>query len=317
MSAVLARTAIAPVLWGTTFLVATELLPASPLWQAVFRALPAGLVLLALRPGLPRGHWWWRAAVLGALHIGVFFTLLFVAAARLPGGVAATLGSVQTVLVIGLAAVVLAEPVRPRQVLAAVAGIGGVALLVLNASAALDLVGVLAGLGGAVSVSAGIVLSRRWGLPPGTHGLTLTAWQLLAGAALLLPVAALAEGAPPALDWPALGGLLWLSLAATALAHSLYFAGLRRIPAGGVAVLSLLTPLTATLLGWAVLDQRLTGWQVLGAALVLGSVLLGQASRSTQTRWWSEVSFKRAKGDRDVGQKTPVASGNSGRDGST
>lgn len=317
MSALLARTAIAPVLWGTTFLVTSELLPVSPLWNALFRALPAGLVLLALRPGRPHGDWWWRALVLGALHIGVFFTLLFIAAQRLPGGVAGTLNSVQTVLVIGLAALVLAEPVRAAQLLAAVIGIGGVALLVLNGEAALDTVGVLAGLGGAVSVSAGIVLSRRWGLPPGVSGLTLTAWQLLGGALVLLPVAVLVEGAPPALDGGALGGLLWLSLVATALAHTLYFAGLRRIPAGPVALISLLTPLTATLLGWAVLGQRLTGWQLLGGALVLGSVVLGQVRRSTQTRWWSEVSFRRASGERAVGQKTPAASGNSGREGST
>ncbi|MBP2475360.1 putative blue pigment (indigoidine) exporter [Crossiella equi] len=313
----LVRTSLAPVLWGTTFLVSTEFLPVSPLWNALLRALPAGLVLLALRPGRPRGDWWWRALVLGALHIGVFFTLVFVAAQRLPGGVAGTLNSVQTVLVLGLAAVVLAEPVRASQVLAAVGGVAGVALLVLNGEAALDAVGLLAALGGAVSASLGIVLSRKWGLPEGVSGLTLTAWQLLGGAVALLPVALLLEGAPPVPDGRALLGLLWLSLVATAFAHTLFFAGLRRLPAGRVALLGLLNPLTATLLGWVVLDQRLTGWQLLGAALVLGSVVLGQARTSSQTRWWSEVSFRRASGERAVGQNTPVASGNSGREGST
>jgi probable blue pigment (indigoidine) exporter len=84
-------TAIAPSLWGTTYLVTTELLPAGrPLLAAVIRALPAGLLLVAITRRLPQGSWWWRAFVLGALNIGVFFALLFVAAYRLPGGVAAT-----------------------------------------------------------------------------------------------------------------------------------------------------------------------------------------------------------------------------------
>jgi len=47
-------------------------------------------LLLTLTRRLPRGSWWWRAAVLGLLNFGAFFPLLFFAAYRLPGGVAAT-----------------------------------------------------------------------------------------------------------------------------------------------------------------------------------------------------------------------------------
>ncbi|WP_249044498.1 hypothetical protein [Crossiella equi] len=74
-------TALAPAVWGSTYLVTTELLPPGrPLLAAVLRALPAGLLLVALTRRLPRGDWWWRSFVLGALNIGVFFALLFVAA---------------------------------------------------------------------------------------------------------------------------------------------------------------------------------------------------------------------------------------------
>ena len=83
-------TALAPLAWGTTYLVTTELLPPGhPLFAGLMRALPAGLLAIAIGRRLPRGGWWLKAAVLGILNIGAFFPLLFLAAERLPGGVAA------------------------------------------------------------------------------------------------------------------------------------------------------------------------------------------------------------------------------------
>ena len=122
-------TAIAPSLWGTTYLVTTELLPPGrPLLAAVIRALPAGLLLVAITRRLPQGIWWWRAFVLGALNIGVFFALLFVAAYRLPGGVAATVGALQPLLVAVLSTGLLAERLSTRKLLAAIAGVAGVSV---------------------------------------------------------------------------------------------------------------------------------------------------------------------------------------------
>src|SRR5690625_2139672 len=103
-------TALAPAAWGTTYSVTTELLPPDhPLFAALLRTLPGGLLLIAATRTLPRGDWWWRAAVLGTLNIGAFQALLFVTAERLPGGVAATLGAVQPLVVAGLAVLVLRE----------------------------------------------------------------------------------------------------------------------------------------------------------------------------------------------------------------
>ena len=145
-----ALTALAPAVWGTTYLATTELLPPDrPLLAAVLRALPAGLLLVVLTRRRPSGDWWWRAAVLGVLNIGAFFALLFVAAYRLPGGVAATVGAVQPLLVAGLSAGLLGRPLRLRTVVAGAVGVAGVALLVLRADARLDAPGVAAALGGA------------------------------------------------------------------------------------------------------------------------------------------------------------------------
>src|SRR6187431_1228984 len=68
-----------------------------------------GLVALALTRTLPRGSWWAKAAALGVLNIGLFFPFLFIAAERLPGGVAATLGAAQPLVVALLAIGVLKE----------------------------------------------------------------------------------------------------------------------------------------------------------------------------------------------------------------
>ena len=52
-------TALAPAIWGSTYLVTTELLPAGyPLTVAMLRALPAGLLLLLVVRQLPKGLWW-------------------------------------------------------------------------------------------------------------------------------------------------------------------------------------------------------------------------------------------------------------------
>ena len=136
-SRIVLTTALAPAIWGTTYLTTTQLLPAGrPLLAAVIRALPAGLVLVAVTRRLPDGIWWWRAIVLGALNIGAFFALLFVAAYRLPGGVAAIIIALQPLLVAGLSSRFLGERASLRLVVAAGAGVAGVGLLVLRAGAA-------------------------------------------------------------------------------------------------------------------------------------------------------------------------------------
>lgn len=268
-------TAVAPVLWGTTYLVTTELLPEGrPLLVAALRALPAGLLLLAVTRRLPSGDWWWRAAVLGALNIGVFFALLFVAAYRLPGGVAATLGAVQPLVVAGLGAALLGQRVRPGTVVAGFAGVAGVALLVLRSTARLDATGVVAGLAGAVVMALGVVLTARWGRP--VPLLAFTGWQLTAGGLLLAPLVLAVEGPLPRVDAGAVAGFVYLGLAGTALAYALWFRGVGRLPAARVSFLGLLSPVVAAVLGWVVLGQALNGWQVAGAALVLGSVLVAQ-----------------------------------------
>lgn len=270
-------TALAPVSWGTTYAVTTEFLPPDrPLFTGMMRALPAGLVLLALARVLPRGVWWGKAAVLGALNIGAFFPLLFLSAYRLPGGMAAVVGSVGPLLVVGLSAVLLGQRPTARSVLTGLVAAFGVSLVVLKAAGALDVIGVAAAFASAASMSAGTVLTKRWGRPDGVGPLALTAWQLTAGGLLIAPLAFLVEGAPPALDGHAVGGYLYLALANTAVSYWLWFRGIGRLTATQVTFLGPLSPLTAAIVGWAALDQSLTAVQVAGMGLAFGATVAGQ-----------------------------------------
>jgi probable blue pigment (indigoidine) exporter len=270
-----ATTAVGPALWGTTYLVTTQLLPPGrPLLAGALRALPAGLVLAAATRRRPPAGWWWRAAVLGTLNMGAFFALLFVAAYRLPGGVAATLGAVQPLLAAGLGLLLLGERVRPVNLAAGGLGMAGVALLVLRSSARLDPLGIAAGLAGAASMATGVVLTKRWGRP--VPLLAFTSWQLVAGGLLLAPVAVAVEGLPPHLTTGNLLGYLWLASAGTALAYALWFRGVGSLPVAQASLLGLLSPVVATLAGWVHLGQRLTPVQLAGGSLVLAAVWAGQ-----------------------------------------
>jgi probable blue pigment (indigoidine) exporter len=281
---VVALTALAPVSWGTTYAVTTEFLPPDrPLFTALTRALPAGLLLLALARVLPRGAWWVKAAVLGALNIGAFFPLLFLSAYRMPGGMAAVVGSLGPLLVVGLSTLLLGQRPTARSVLTGAVAAFGVSLVVLEAAGALDALGVLAAVAATASMSAGTVLTQRWGRPEGVGPLALTSWQLTAGGLLLAPLALLAEGAPPALDGPAIGGYLYLTLANTALAYWLWFRGIGRLSATQVTFLGPLSPLTAAVIGWAALGEALGPVQLAGMALAFGATLAGQRAPRGRT----------------------------------
>ncbi|BAJ33045.1 MULTISPECIES: EamA family transporter [Kitasatospora] len=276
-TALTALTAVAPVVWGTTYVVTTELLPPGhPVFAGLLRALPAGLIALLLTRTLPRGSWWGKAAVLGVLNIGLFLPLLFTAAERLPGGVAATLGAAQPMVVALLAVPVLGQRLSLRRLGWGLVGVLGVGLVVIGPSAALDAVGVAAGLGGAATMGLGVTLTKRWGRPEGVGPLALTGWQLTAGGLFLLPVTFLFEGAPPAIDGRAALGYLWLGLIGGLLTYALWFQGIGRLPVTGVAVLGLLSPLVAAVLGALLLDQTLGPVQLLGFALALASIVAGQ-----------------------------------------
>lgn len=268
-------TAIAPMLWGSTYLVTTQMLPPDrPFVAAALRAVPAGVVVLAVFRRWPDRDVWGRLLLLSALNIGVFQALLFVAAYRLPGGLAAVVGAIQPLLVLALAWAV--ERARPRflSMVGGVVGVVGMAVLLVSPEARWDAIGIGAALGGAACMAAGTYLARRWrtGLPV----MAATGWQLLLGGIMIVPLAVMADPPLPPLTMPHVVGYVYLSAAGAVLAYGLWFRGVVRLPAAAVSSLGLLSPLTAIVLGWGVLGQAVGVVGMVGMALVLAGIVAVQ-----------------------------------------
>lgn len=281
MSSVVSRwydpwlTALAPLIWGSTYLVTTEFLPPDvPLLSAALRTLPVGILMLFWLRQLPAYGWWGKIFLLGFLNIAVFQALLFVAAYRLPGGVAATVGAIQPLVVVILSWAVLAGRPSVLSWIAAIAGFFGVALLVLGPAAQLDAIGVIAAAGGALAMALGTLLTKRW--QPPVNALVLTSWQLTVGGIFLLPLAFSVENLPQSITLTHVAAYLWLGVIGTGLTYVFWLRGVMRMSASAVTGFSLLSPLSATVLGLVVLDQHLTLIQSLGMVLVLAGVWLGQ-----------------------------------------
>ena len=268
-------TALAPAIWGSTYIVTTQFLPPDrPFTAALIRVLPAGVLLLLFTRRLPASRDIGRLIILSALNIGVFQALLFVAAYRLPGGLAAVLGAIQPLLVMLLAWGVENRAPARITLWAALAGVVGMALLLLSPQTVFEPVGIVAALLGATCMATGVWLTRRWKMD--LPVMALTGWQLILGGIMLLPAAWLIDAPLPTLTLPQWAAYAYLSLAGAFVAYGLWFRGIGRLPSVAVASLGLLSPITAVLLGWIVLSQVMSGTAFVGLVIVLISVLLVQ-----------------------------------------
>ena len=268
-------TAIAPIAWGTTYFVTHQWLPPEhPLYGAVIRALPAGLILLLVRRRLPHGSWWWKSIVLGTLNMGAFFALVYLAAQLLPTSVASTIMATSPVVMMLLAWMLVAERPRAMPLIGAGVGIAGVCVMLFTGVGRIDPLGVLASVAAMTMSSIGYVLAKRWS--DEVDVLSSTSWQLIAGGLLLIPVAILVEGPPPVLDGTQVLAFAYVSVVATAVAFVAWFAGLKHLRASTVGLVGLLNPVTGVLLGTLVAGESFTWQQAAGVALVFAGILLGQ-----------------------------------------
>lgn len=282
-------TLVAPILWGTTYLTVTETLPPDrPLLVAAIRVAPAGLVLALVgwrRSGWrPHGGEWGQQTVLATLNFALFFPLLIVAVYRLPGGVAASVGGTQPLLVAGLTATVTGRPPTPRQLAVGVVAALGVAMVVIRPGADVDAVGVIAALGANVSFAGGVVATKRLPSPP--DRIAATGYQLLLASGVLMLVATVVEGPPPPMTVGNVVGFAYLGLVATGLAFVLWFRGIRRLPVSVPPLLGLAAPLTGAALGWVALGEdlsavQLAGFAITAAAIVDAAVRPGSAAGGT------------------------------------
>ncbi len=279
-------TLLAPILWGTTYVVITEVLPDNrPLLIAMIQVIPAGLLLVAI--GAIRSRWWpssaqWRRlAFLALVNFGAFYPIITVATYRLPGGVTASLGGLQPLLVGFLTWIAIRKTMTRLEIIIGIIAAVGVAMVVIRPSASVDLLGLLAALGANLTFAIGVVATKRF--PAFPDQIAATGYQALLSLIVLVPTALIIEGPPPAISVSEAMGFAYLSLAATGLAYAIWFVGVRRLPTQVPPVLGLAAPLTGAALGWVLLDQDLTIIQMLGFATTIGAITYAATFGTTRS----------------------------------
>ncbi len=278
------------VLWSATFLfIRVGVADVPPFTFAAARLLVALLVLLPLV--VLRREWTaWTAADVravtgaGALLLGVNYALVYWGAQHVPSGVLAILLATTPVVALGLGALAGSETITRRKVAALSLGLAGVVVIVGNEGSAAGtraVQGAFALVASACCVAGAYVwMKRRMGrVPP----LSMAALQSSAGLVVLGSLALLTEGSPLDATWSArsLGALLYLGLAASVLAFWLNYWLLARMDTSSMLMMGVAEVPVAVLLGAAVLGERLQPASLIGAALVIASVLLGPLQRAS------------------------------------
>jgi drug/metabolite transporter (DMT)-like permease len=236
---------------------------------AVLRS--ARIPLAGNRPGL--------LAVRGVLGFGAV-SLFFLGVIRLPIADATVIHYTNPVFTAAIAALVLAERIGARDVGSLAASLVGVLLVAQptflfgGASASLDLVGVLAALGGAI-LSAGAYVCVRH-LSRTEHPLVIVLWFGAVTTLGSIPGAAISFVMPSGWEWAALVGVG----VTTHAGQILLTRGLTLERAGRAMRVSYVQIVFAALWGILFLGERPDLWSIAGGVLIVGSTLaLGRQAR--------------------------------------
>jgi drug/metabolite transporter (DMT)-like permease len=273
--------AVLSVLWGGSFFfngLALKELP--PLTLVLLRVALGALFLLPLvrayRIEFPVGIAGWKPFFAVAFFNNVLpFSLIVMGQTFIASGLASVLNATTPLFTVVVMAVAGEERLFARRVAGVIAGLIGV--IILRGGFGLDTagqgIGVLLCLAAAASYGVAALLARRQlaDSPP----LATATFQLLSSSAMMMLVAGVFDRPwtlpmPGVITWFAVLGLAALS---TALAYIVFFQILRRSGATNVMLVTLLIPVTAILLGYLVLGERISPREIAGA-LLIGSALL-------------------------------------------
>jgi drug/metabolite transporter (DMT)-like permease len=220
--------------------------------------------------------------LMGAIGYATQAGLFFLALERMDASLLSLLLYTYPALVTGAAIVIGREqPSRRKGVALTVATAGTALVLAGAATGALDPLGTVMALGAAVAYTAYILTGDRVvaGVPP----LALAA-LVTAGATVTFGVVVFATGGPDlsfaAEGW---GWLVAIALISTVGAIIAFFAGLARVGPSTASILSTLEPVVTVGLAAAAFSEALTAVQLVGGALVLGTVLVLNAPRGRAT----------------------------------
>jgi drug/metabolite transporter (DMT)-like permease len=278
-------------IWGSTWLfIKIGLRDLPPLSFAGVRFIIAAAALLAVNamrqsPLAPRTCADWQlVALTGFLTFTVNYGLLFWGEQYITSGLAALLQA--TIPAFGL---VIAHYMLPSErltwpkVLGVTLGLIGVGVIFsdqFSSTGTHALWGSAALVLGSLSVAFSNVLikSRLGHLDSGA----MAAWQMIFGLLPLMLLGWLTEGNPFRLDWTmkAIFCLLYLALVGTSLSFFMVYWLIRRMDVTKTMLISLITPVTALIIGHLVLGETLSVRAALGGACVLGGVAMVIVRRS-------------------------------------
>jgi drug/metabolite transporter (DMT)-like permease len=276
--------ALLACIWGASFLFIKVAVDAfEPVQVAFGRNAVGALTLLGLlvarRERLPRDRRVW----LHVMAVAVFFNsvpfVLFAFGETKVTSVVAGIWNATTplnTLVVALALLPDERPTRER-VSGLIVGFAGV-LIVLGPWTGLGglLIGNIACFGAAVCYGFGYPYTRRFLAGRSDSAISLSAAQVSCGALQLLPFVVFTSDAPDSVPLDSAASLLALGAGATGIAYVVNYFVIRRAGATTASSVTYLVPLVSTALGVAVLGERLSWNQPVGAAVVLLGVALSQ-----------------------------------------
>lgn len=264
-------------LWGINFLVIDWGMEGTP--PLLFAALRFALVFFPAVLFVPRPRVTWRvlAVVGGLVSLGQFGFLYVAMAAGMPPGLAALVLQGQVVFTLVIAAVALRELPTRLQLVGALFGSAGLAVVAVGRDGSWPSVALALCLLAALSWAAGNVVTRAAGVP---SGLGLTIWSASVVPLPLLALSFLVDG--PAEISAAVAALSWRPLAATAytvvlaslVGYGIFNTLLARNPSSAVVPWALLAPVVAMIGAWAVHGDAPNLAESTGGAMLLAGVLV-------------------------------------------
>ena len=276
------------VLWGGSFFfveVALQGLPTLTIvWLRV--ALAAAIIggVLGLRGvAFPRGAVWPALLVMGVLNNAVPFTLFVLAQGQISGALAAILNATTPLFTIVVAHLVTAEErILPTKAVGLGLGFAGVVVMLAGAGLGGAVAAKLACLAAALSYACAAVWGRRFqrlGVAP----LATAFGQVTASTVILLPFWLWLDR-PWTLPWPGIevaGAVVGIAALSTALAYLIYFRLLASAGATNLMLVTFLIPVSATALGWLILNETLLPQHLAGFTLITVGLLAidGRAGR--------------------------------------
>lgn len=289
--AILIPFAITTLIWGSTWIVIRDQLAVvPPSWSVTYRFMVAGVTMLGW--ALMRGESLrmdWRgvrfAAILGLLQFCFNFNFVYRAEAHITSGLVAVVFALLLVPNAVLARLFLGQHMGRQLLIGSGVAMAGVALLFLHEAqrdshaAGESLIGVGLTLCGVLSASIANVMqatktAREYPMA------TMLGVAMLAGAAADGAFAWITAG-PPVFEMRLgyVAGVLYLGMAASALAFTLYFGLIRVIGPAKAAYSSVIIPVIAMLFSTVFEGYRWSLLAVLGGLLAMAGLVLALRAR--------------------------------------